>query len=53
MVNQVYFETRHQAKLATFEYIEGWYNRQRKHSTLDFQTPFQCESYFFTSSMAA
>jgi transposase InsO family protein len=32
MVNHVHFETRHQAKLATFEYIEGWYNRRRKHS---------------------
>ncbi|WP_157580850.1 IS3 family transposase [Rudanella lutea] len=26
MVNHVDFETRHQAKLALFEYIEGWYN---------------------------
>jgi putative transposase len=53
MVNHANFETYHQAKLATFEYIEGWYNRRRKHSTLDYQTPLQCESYFFTSSMAA
>lgn len=53
MVNHVHFETRQQAKLATFEYIEGWYNRRRKHSTLDYQTPLQCESYYFTSSMAA
>ena len=53
MVNHVHFETRHQAKLATFEYIEGWYNRRRKHSTLDYQTSLQCESYFFTTSMAA
>ena len=53
MINHVNFETRQQAKLATFEYIEGWYNRRRKHSTLDYQTPLQYESYFFTSSMAA
>lgn len=53
LVNHINFETRHQAKLATFEYIEGWYNRRRKHSTLDYQTPLQRESYFFTNSMAA
>lgn len=52
MVNHIHFETRQQAKLATFEYIEGWYNRRRKHSTLDYQTPLQHESYFFTSSIA-
>lgn len=58
LVNHVHFEIRHQAKLATFDYIEGCgaarrYNRRRKHSALDYQTPLQCESYFFTSSMAA
>lgn len=53
MVNHVIFDTRHQTKLATFDYIEGWYNRWRKHSTLNYQTPPQCESYFLTSSMAA
>ena len=53
MVNDVHFETRHQAKLARFEYIEGWYNRRGKPSTLDYQAPLQGESYFFTSSVAA
>lgn len=56
MANHIDFETRQLAKLATFEYIEGWlpplrYNRRRRHSTLDYQTPLQGESYFFTGSM--
>lgn len=53
MVNHIHFETRHQARLATFEYIEGWYNRRRKHSTLNYQTPLQSEFHFFTNSIAA
>jgi len=28
------FTTREQAKMAVFGYIEIWYNRERKHSTL-------------------
>lgn len=53
LVHQTHFETRAAARLATFEYIEGWYNRRRKHSALNYRTPSQQESYFFTSSMAA
>ena len=53
LVNHVDFQTRAQARLATFEYIEVWYNRQRRHSSLKYQTPAQQESYFYTSQMAA
>jgi transposase InsO family protein len=53
LVNHVDFHTRAQARLATFEYIEGWYNRRRKHSSLDYQTPYKQESYFYTTPMVA
>ncbi|AUD00817.1 hypothetical protein CWM47_02685 [Spirosoma pollinicola] len=53
MVNHTYFATRAAARLAIFEYIEGWYNCRRKHSVLNYRTPSQQESYFYTSSMAA
>ena len=33
------FTTREQARLAIFEYIEGFYNPQRMHSTLAYQSP--------------
>jgi putative transposase len=42
----VYFEkynTRDQAKLSIFEYIELFYNRQRIHSNLGYQSPEQYE----------
>ncbi len=34
-----HFKTRDEAKLAIFEYIEVFYNRQRLHSALDYRTP--------------
>jgi transposase InsO family protein len=33
------FATRRQARLAIFEYIESWYNRHRRHSSLDYLSP--------------
>ena len=37
------FETREQARLEIFDYIEGFYNRTRMHSTLDYQSPEEYE----------
>ena len=38
------WETRTAARLAIFEFIEVWYNRQRRHSTLGYATPTEYES---------
>lgn len=43
----VYFElykTRHEAKQSIFEYVEVFYNRKRKHSTLDYFSPMAFEA---------
>ena len=37
------FRTREQARLAIFDYIEGFYNRTRMHSTLDYHSPEEYE----------
>ena len=37
------FATRDEAQAATFEYIEIWYNRQRRHSSLGYVSPEQFE----------
>ena len=37
------FVTRSQARTQIFDYIESFYNRQRSHSTLDFQSPVDFE----------
>jgi len=43
LLNDGVFETRHQANRELFEFIEIWYNRQRRHSTLDYRTPVEFE----------
>lgn len=39
MVNRETFETRKEARLAVFEWIEVWYNRKRRHSALGYLSP--------------
>lgn len=42
------FATRAQARTAIFEYIEGFYNRQRLHSALGYLSPEQFEQQYET-----
>src|SRR4028119_1513877 len=43
MVNRCRFATRQQARQEVFEYIEVWYNRQRRHSSLGYVSPAEFE----------
>lgn len=43
LVHDRTFETRDEAKAAIFDYIEVFYNRQRLHQTLGYQTPHAFE----------
>ncbi|QHT67418.1 IS3 family transposase [Rhodocytophaga rosea] len=45
--------TKQQAKLAIVEYIEGWYNRKRKHSALGYRSPLQYQFYLEEKRIAA
>lgn len=51
----VYFEryqTREQAKQSIFEYVEVFYNRQRRHSTLNYKTPLAFEENYKQQSIS-
>jgi transposase InsO family protein len=37
------FASQSEARTIIFEYIEGWYNRQRLHSSLGFLSPLDFE----------
>ncbi len=37
------FQTPASARTPVFEFIEGWYNRQRRHSALGYRSPLQFE----------
>ena len=39
LVHRTRFRTRRDAKAALFEYIEIFYNRQRRHSSIGYPTP--------------
>jgi transposase InsO family protein len=43
LVHQHRYETRAAAHASLFEYIEGFYNRKRKHSTLGYKSPVEYE----------
>lgn len=46
LVDRQVFPTRQAARLAIFEYIEVFYNRQRIHQTLGYLTPLECETSY-------
>jgi len=47
------YETIEQAKLSVFEYIEGWYNSKRLHSSLGYVTPIEYELKYYQVLNAA
>ena len=53
MVYHIEFQTRAQAKLAIFEYIEICYNRERRHSTLGYLTPSEMEKLLMSNTISA
>ena len=42
-VYQTTYVTFEQARIALFQYIEGWYNRKRMHGSINYLTPEECE----------
>jgi len=42
------FQTRAQARSATFDYLETFYNRTRRHSTLNYLSPFEYEQVMYS-----
>ncbi|MFB9297776.1 IS3 family transposase [Kibdelosporangium philippinense] len=45
------WRTRIELASAIFEYIEGFYNRRRRHSALDWMSPIEFEITTHTSSL--
>jgi putative transposase len=47
LIYQTSYETRKEAELSLFEYIELFYNRQRLHSSLNYMSPVDYEKFYF------
>jgi putative transposase len=43
LLDRCHFKTQIEAPMAIFEFIEGWYNPQRRHSALDYLSPINYE----------
>jgi putative transposase len=43
LIDRSTFHTRPEAELAVFDYVEGFYNTRRRHSSLDYLSPIQYE----------
>lgn len=39
------FQTKAEARMAVFVFIEGWYNPSRRHSALGYRSPVEFERY--------
>lgn len=51
-VHHVVYETRAQARTDIFFYIEAFYNRQRRHSTLGYVSPAAHEAAYYQHQLA-
>ena len=49
LVYQTTYNTRNEAELDLFEYIELFYNRKRLHSSLNYLSPVEYENHFFNN----
>jgi len=45
------FKTQAEARIAVFEFIEGFYNPRRRHSSLGYLSPMKFESQFAATSL--
>ena len=53
LVNRCHFATRDVARREVFKYIEAWYNRQRRHSSLGYLSPAEFEQRALTGATGA
>lgn len=53
LLNRRRFKSQAEAKMAVFEWIEGWYNPHRRHSSLGYRSPVNYERAHLRSNQSA
>jgi putative transposase len=51
LLNRRPFKTQVEARMAVFDFIEGWYNPHRRHSSLDYLSPINYERSHSTATV--
>jgi putative transposase len=46
LIDRRRFKTQIEARMATFDFIEGWYNPRRRHSAIDYLSPIDYEKTY-------
>ena len=46
LLNRRRFKTQIEARMAVFDFIEGWYNPHRRHSSLDYRSPIDYQRLY-------
>jgi putative transposase len=52
LLNRSRFRSQAEARIAVFDYIEGWYNRHRRHSGIGYLSPAEFERRHHSQSVA-
>lgn len=52
LVNEQFYQSRDQARQSIFDYIELFYNRIRRHSTLNYKSPENVEKAFYNANQS-
>jgi putative transposase len=53
LLDRRHFRTQVEARMAVFEFIEGWYNPHRRHSALDYLSPINYERSHYSEESTA
>ncbi|MGH2709152.1 MAG: transposase, partial [Actinomycetota bacterium] len=53
LIDRSSWRTRDEARVAVFDYIEGFYNLRRRHSSLDYLSPVEYERRWLSQRPAA
>jgi len=52
LIDRESYSNRTEARLSLFDYIEGWYNPRRIHSSLDYRSPMSYEKEYYSREHA-
>jgi putative transposase len=53
LLDRRHFRTQVEARMAVFQFIEGWYNPRRRHSALDYLSPINYERSHYSQTSTA